>query len=292
MTSGTVGATVPSPPWPVSLLAPRDAPLATAPRAAAVDPEAVPYAAGDGPVGVLLCHGFTGSPRSMRPWAEALVAQGYTAVVPRLPGHGTSWREMNLTTWQDWYGCVAAACEELLARCETVVVGGLSMGGALALRLGIEFGDRVSGLVLVNPAVTSADRRLAALPVLRFLTASIAGIADDIAKPGVEEGGYDRTPLHALASMTELWRDVGGRLGEVRQPVLLFTSDVDHVVDPSSADLIVHRITRAAVTHRRLTRSHHVATLDFDAELIFAESASFVGRLAAERQATAGSVTP
>ena len=62
-----------------------------------------PYAADGGPTGVLLLHGFTGSPKSMTPWGQRMAAEGHTVRVPRLPGHGTKWQDMNLTRWEDWY---------------------------------------------------------------------------------------------------------------------------------------------------------------------------------------------
>ncbi len=86
-------------------------------------------------VGVLLSHGFTGSPASMRPWGECLAERGYAVEVPLLPGHGTTWQELNITTWDDWYAEVDPAFEKLAAENDAVVVGGLSMGGALVLRL-------------------------------------------------------------------------------------------------------------------------------------------------------------
>ena len=52
---------------------------------------------GSDEIGMLLCHGFTGSPQSLRPWGEHLAAEGLTVRCPRLPGHGTDWREMNRT---------------------------------------------------------------------------------------------------------------------------------------------------------------------------------------------------
>ena len=73
--------------------------------------------------------------------------------LPRLPGHGTRWQELNRTTWHDWYAEDERALLELRERCETVVVMGLSMGGTLALRLAEQHGDAVDGLVLVNPSV-------------------------------------------------------------------------------------------------------------------------------------------
>ncbi|MBV9092982.1 MAG: alpha/beta fold hydrolase, partial [Streptosporangiaceae bacterium] len=98
-------------------------------------PGAEPFDADGGPVGVLLCHGFTGSPQTLRPWAEYLAEAGLTVSLPRLPGHGTSWQDLARTTWREWYAEAEAAFGTLTARCEQVFVFGLSLGGCLALRL-------------------------------------------------------------------------------------------------------------------------------------------------------------
>jgi carboxylesterase len=230
--------------------------------------------------GVLLCHGFTGSPQSLRSWAEQLAAAGYSVELPRLPGHGTSWQEMNRTTWRDWYGCVEAALLALRAHCPTVVVAGLSMGGCLALRLAEEHPEDVAGLVLVNPAVKFEDRRLRLLPVLRRLTGSVAGIGSDIKKPATVELAYDRTPLTALASNLEMCAEVVPRLPDVRQPLLLLRSADDHVVPAGSSRLILERVASADTTEIVLQDSYHVATLDNDADRIVKESLAFISRLA------------
>lgn len=242
-------------------------------------PGAEPYAADGGDVAFLLCHGFTGCPQSLRPWAEHLAAEGFTVRLPRLPGHGTRWEEMNRTQWADWYSRVDTEFRVLRRSCRAVVVGGLSMGGALALRLAIEHGPDVAGLVLVNPAVKADDRRLAAVPVLRHLVASMPGIGSDIKKPGESELAYARTPLHALHSMLGAFRDVVRDLPEVTQPVLLLRSPQDHVVPPSSSALVLSRISATDVTEVLLEDSYHVATLDNEAQTIFDASAAFARRL-------------
>lgn len=243
------------------------------------DPAAQPYAAGDGPVGVLLVHGFTGTPQSLRPWAEHLEADGYAVSLPRLPGHGTHWRELNQTAWTDWYAHADAAFAELRGRCDQVFIAALSMGGALALRLAEQHGDDVAGLVLVNPAVNITDPRLKILPVLRHLVPSLAAIGNDVADPAAREIAYDRNPLHALHSQTKLWADVVAHLDRVTQPLLVFRSDADHVVDPSSVAILKERVASTDVEFRTLTRSFHVATLDYEADEIFAASSAFIRRL-------------
>ena len=114
-----------------------------------VMPGAEPFFHAGGSTGVLLCHGFTSTPQSMRPWADYLVNAGLTVSLPRLPGHGTTWQELGRTRWEDWYGEVDRAYEELRGQASEVFVMGLSIGGCLALRLAELRGDAVAGLVIV-----------------------------------------------------------------------------------------------------------------------------------------------
>ena len=259
-------------------LTPASAELDAAPHPAAVHPDAEAYAGGSGSVGVLLCHGFSGVTKSMMPWARHLESAGFRVSVPRLAGHGTSWQELNLTTWEDWYAGVEEAFTALAAECDQVFLAGLSMGGAMSLRLAEQFGTGVSGLVLVNPVINITDPRMRILRVLKLLP-SLGGITNDIAKPGQDEGGYDRLPLRALYSQTFLWAAVKADLAKVTQPLLVYRSVVDHVVDPSSVKLIREEVRSADQSYVELTRSYHVATLDYDADEIFDGSVAFIQRL-------------
>ncbi len=245
----------------------------------AVAPHATPFSADGGPVGVLLVHGFTGSPSSMTPWARHLAEAGLTVRVPRLPGHGTSWQQLNRTRWQDWYAEAEVAFTELRARCSQVIVAGLSMGGTIVLRLAEEYGRQVAGVIVVNPFLQLTDPRLLALPVLHRLVPSLAAIGNDIKKPGVDEHSYPRTPLTALHSNVAFGKLVRDHLPKVTQPLLMFRSTVDHVVDPKSGNLLLRRVSSRDMAEIRLTDSYHVATLDNDAPTIFAESLKFIERV-------------
>lgn len=242
-------------------------------------PHAEPFSTAGGRTGVLLLHGFTGSPASMRPWAEHLAGEGLAVEAPRLPGHGTTWQEMNQTRWTDWYAEASRGLDTLLGSCDEVFAAGLSMGGCLALRLAEERGDDVAGLLLVNPSVASTSKQLAVVPVVKRLVGSVKGIGNDIKKAGGDEYGYDRTPLKALDSLRALWRVTRDDLPKVTAPVLLFRSVEDHVVEPLSAQLIVQRVSSRDVSERVLDDSYHVATLDNDAPTIFTESSDFVRKL-------------
>lgn len=253
----------------------------------AVDPHATPLSVAARPdltggrrVGVLLSHGFTGSPFSMKPWGEFLAERGYAVEVPRLPGHGTTWQELNRTGWSDWYAEVSRTYDQLRADNDVVVACGLSMGGALVLRLAADHPDGLAGVVVVNPAVSTLRKDVLALPVLKHVVPAFPAIANDIKKPGTDEHAYPKTPLKAAASMMAAWKHLVPDLGRISAPLLYFRSTVDHVVDDSSEPLITRGVT-GEVTVRRLEDSYHVATIDNDAPTIFEESAQFIEKVSA-----------
>jgi carboxylesterase len=246
-----------------------------------IQPGAEEFRATGGRTAVLVLHGFTGSPRSVRPWAEGFAGAGFTVHAPRLPGHGTSWQELNRTRWQDWCAVAEAALSRLRADGNEVVVAGLSAGGGLAVRLAQTRPDDVRGVVVVNPSVRGDDPMLRLLPVVRWVLPSVGAIGDDIARPGVSEGAYPRTPLHAAWSLTRMWRAVRADLDRVHAPLLVFVSAVDNVVPRVSTTTLVSGVASADVTVVELSRSRHVATLDYEADLVVARSVDFVRRVAA-----------
>jgi carboxylesterase len=239
-------------------------------------PGAEPFAADGGTIGVVLSHGFTGTTQSLRPWAEHLAAAGCTVRLPRLPGHGTNWRELNATRWTDWYAEIERAYVEVATQCDHVFVGGLSMGGALVTRLAEEKGDAISGLVLVNPSYAT-ERRLA--PLAKYLAPIVKSqpaIGNDIKRTGPVELAYDRTPVAAFASLQQLWKITLADLARISAPILMFRSRVDHVVEPRSGRLLVAGATSTTVREIVLEDSYHVATLDNDAQTIFDTTWTFI----------------
>jgi carboxylesterase len=239
-------------------------------------PGAEPFSADRGPIGVVLSHGFTGSPQSLRPWAEHLAAAGCTVRLPRLPGHGTTWREMNMTRWTDWYAEVERAYSDVAARCEYVFAGGLSMGAALVTRLAEQKGAAIAGLILVNPAYATQRRFAGLAKYLAPVIKSQPAIGNDIKKAGPVELAYDRTPIAAFASLQELWKVTLADLALVTAPIVMFRSRVDHVVEPLSGQLLRAGATSTTVREVILEDSYHVATLDNDAQRIVEQSVEFI----------------
>ena len=246
-----------------------------------IDDIASSFGTDTGDVGVLFLHGFTGSPASLRPWAERTAEAGYRVSLPLLPGHGTIWQELAVTSWQDWYDCADREYRRLRESCDQVFVAGLSMGGALALRIAQHHPD-VAGLMLVNPAVLHAEPRQYLVPLLRHLVPAVKGIGNDINKPGQDEHSYDTAPVNAVHEMHRLWADVRSTLDLVTCPLVLFRSLTDHVVPAASSAVVLRQVSSADLTEHALPRSFHVATLDHDADTIVAESLAFLSRVSGQ----------
>jgi carboxylesterase len=260
--------------------------------AAPVDPALVapmssparPELTGGRRIGVLVQHGFTGSPASMRPWAEDLAARGYAVEMPLLPGHGTRWQDMNKVTWADWTSTVEGAFDKLAAENDAVVAVGLSLGGALVLRLAADREEELAGVVLVNAAVDTLRKDAVLLPFLKHVVPAFPGIRNDIKKPGVDEIAYPVIPLKAAAEMSAGWSDLRRDLPRITVPVLYFRSQEDHVADISSSRAINAGLSSKDFEERVLENSYHVATIDNDAPRIFAESAEFIERVTAQQE--------
>lgn len=237
-----------------------------------------PASFSQGPTGVLVLHGFTGSPQSMRPLALRFAEAGHSVELPLLPGHGTKVEDMLPTRFDDWYGVAAAKYAELDARCERVVVVGLSMGGTLATALAVEHDP--AGMVVINPQITPPPESV--IEVVQGLAdegvTTIPAIGGDIAKEGTEELAYAATPVQPLLSFIDRCRTLVEELYAVTCPVLLFTSPQDHVVDPVSSDVLAESV-KGPVERVTLGRSFHVATLDHDAKLIEDRALAFVAEL-------------
>ena len=244
-----------------------------------IRPGCEPFAFDGGSTGVLLLHGYSGSPASLRPMGEWLAGKGYSVACPRLPGHGTDWRELADISWQEIAEEADRALKELSSRCEVVVVAGLSVGGLLAFHLAAHHAPPVvAGVVAVNPYVRNPI--FAFLPLVRRIRRRVKGVINDIKREGQDELGYEYLPVAGIAQLSRLMAEVQRELPAVTCPVRVFLSDVDHVVPKGTVRWAFTRLGAEDKELIELHDSYHVATLDNDAEAIFEGTDAFVERVA------------
>jgi len=237
---------------------------------------AEPWGSEGDQTGVLFVHGFTGTPQSMRYWAEGVAGEGRTVLLPRLPGHGTTVEDMQNTTSADWVGEAEMSLRGLSERCHTIFVCGLSMGGTITLDLASRFRDRIAGIVLVNATVFTKDPRAKLAPLLGRFPLLLKAVGNDVADPNSEELAYSKVPTKAAASFLKYQEGVKRRLPDIRCPALIFSSKQDHIVHPSNGPYILDHIATSDKELVPLERSYHVATIDYDKDVIVDRTNAFI----------------
>jgi carboxylesterase len=244
--------------------------------------DAAPFALGEGTRGVLLVHGFTGSPFEMRLLGEELARRGFAVEGPLLAGHGARTRDMRRAGWHDWMRTAGEALDRLRARVNNrpVAIAGLSMGALITLELARTRRDEIACIACLSPAfwlrpeAEAFSQFVARIPFLRYMALpKLAG--SDIRDPEMRKRngiaqGRAAMPLPSLASLIAFQQHLRDKLGEVRAPVLLMHSENDHTVPIACMDAVAHRLVNAPVRTVRLSEPYHVITLDVGKEQVFA----------------------
>ena len=226
--------------------------------------------------GVLVSHGFTGTPQSVRPLGEALARTGFTVAGPRLAGHGTSVKDMAKSTAEDWISSLEEDFAWLRERTDGIYVTGLSMGGTLALYMAAVHPEFVRGVLPINACVSLDNPDLARLAFDPKAPDTVPGIGSDIKADGVEELAYDEMPVPAIREIMTLMRVTDDLLPTITVPAVIFQSLEDHVVPPENGTYIQEHLGSTYKQLIRLENSYHVATLDNDADLIAERIVRFI----------------
>jgi len=242
---------------------------------------------GDGAVGVVLQHGFTGSPWEVRYLGERLAAAGISVVGPLLPGHGTHVADLDATRWQDWVDHVESAIDRLAKRCDRVAIVGQSLGGLLALYAASRKGELTCVASLAAPlwleGLSGRVARWAARGKVPFKAIPKFG-GSDVLDPvsRAENPCYPAIPMKALGQLVEFMTVVDASLARVTQPTLVIHARQDHTAPVACADRIAEA-TRAERV-RILPRSYHLIAVDVERDVVAAEVIEFVRKHSVENR--------
>jgi carboxylesterase len=241
---------------------------------------------GDSAVGVVLIHGFTGTPYEVRYLGDRLATAGYFVKAPRLPGHGTRLEDLDATTWQDWVAHIDHAVDELRTRCPRIALVGQSLGGLLSLYVasrrphrgdaGIECVASLAAPLWLEGLSARVGRWAAAgkMPVKTIPKFGGSDILD--ARSRAENPCYPAIPMKALGQLMAFMDVVNGSLARVTQPTLVLHARQDHTAPVACASRIAEA-TRA-VRLRILPRSYHLIAVDVERDIVAAEVVAFLNK--------------
>ncbi len=237
-----------------------------------------PFYYSGGKTGILLIHGFTGTPSELRPMGQYFMERGYTVYAPLLAGHGTSPEDMLKTGWQDWWESVLVAYERFRKeKLEKIFVAGLSMGGSLSLYLAAQ--KPVNGVISMCTPVWIRDKRAMIVDLVRFFMPY--KVRRSQKPPEIEQHlvPYDRTPLKCVGSLNRLIRQVRNAMPRVQAPTLIVQACRDETVLPESADYIYKNISSREKYLSWYENSSHLITLDRERKKLFQEVEEFIQKV-------------
>ena len=253
-----------------------------------------------GRTGVLLVHGLGGTPIEMRYVALALSRAGYTVSVPQLAGHCATEAELKYSHWQDWYGSIDRALDDLRKTCDTVVVGGLSAGAILALHLAANRPKDVQGVACLAPTIWlngwgvpwyAAFFRLVHSKtfanLISFTEVEPFGIKDKRMREMVVEAlhsgdasqaGVYSTPGGPMLEFRWLVKIVKKQLSSIKQPALVLHPREDDRADLANA-FHLQRNLGGPVDVTVLDDCYHIVTIDKQRDIVAERTVAFVDRL-------------
>lgn len=208
---------------------------------------------------LVLVHGYMAAPLEVRAMADYFVERGYAVYGVRLKGHGTSPEDLARAPWRQWYDSVNRGYAVARSLSDAVVLGGFSMGGALALLAAARKRDRIRAvfsicapLELRNYFARHASSVVAMNNLLNRLWGSPAPwyVENDAENKHIN---YARNPLTGVKELGELVRLMAAELPAITVPALVLQADGDPIVHPDSARRIFERV---GSPHKELTFFH------------------------------------
>ncbi|WP_045521941.1 alpha/beta hydrolase [Neobacillus niacini] len=227
-------------------------------------------------IGILISHGFVGTPQSVRYLGEYLATKGFSVYGVRLSGHGTHYEDMERCSYQDWIQSLEDGYSFLQKHCRDIFVIGQSMGGTLTLNLANKYKD-IKGIMLINAAIKSIPN------MEKYKNKQNPPFVNegepDIKDKNVHEITYTKAPVRSINQLFALMAETRDKLPAVSCPVLAFRSKEDHVVPPENTNYILSNIQSEIIEVVPLYNSYHVASMDYEKEFIAEQCSFFINKL-------------
>ncbi len=225
--------------------------------------------------GVIVVHGYTGTPAEMRPLADYVHEQGYTVLGVRLKGHGTDYKELETTTWEEWYSSLTEGIERLSKDCDKIYVVGLSMGALLTLKAATEF--PVEKIVVMAPPIFVCDWRASYAWFFKYFIKTLKKHKKIYPAGEKYDLSYDVLPAKPLPSLFKLAKLCREKyISKINIPTLIVQSQVEHTVKPKSAQFVYDHLKPKLRKLIWVYNSSHIVTLDNDRKMIFEDVVKFL----------------
>ncbi len=221
------------------------------------------------PLGVLVLHGFTSSIKTVDILHPYLKQEDISHIIPLLRGHGSNYRDLIGVKYQDWYNDALNSMQELLKYpgIERVIIVGLSMGGLVALELGMDFPELIDSVVTIAAAIKEVNPLALLTPILakifKFWPSPNSFNDPELAK---ECKNYKKFPTDSFASLHKNAKRIKKRLKDFNLPILILHSKKDSIISPKSAKIIYEKISSKEKEIKWFYKTNHEMLQDLERE--------------------------
>lgn len=228
---------------------------------------------------VLLLHGFTSHSNDVRMMGRFLQKHGYTCYAPIYSGHGVPPEELLKSSPADWWEDVQNAYNYLKELgYEEIAVGGLSLGGALSLKLG--YSVPIKGIFPMCAPVRLRSRNYLYKSVLEFARTYKKMEGKTPEQIEAEVAAFDNERLQELLTENKLFvDDIANNLDLIYAPIFVIQASLDMMVDPESANIIYESVSSNEKYIKWYKESGHVITVDKEKNQLHEDILEFLNSL-------------
>ena len=260
-------------------------------------PTAEPFFYSGNEIGCLLVHGFTDSPKEMRPLGEYLNQQGYSVLGVRITGHATTIENLRRTRGQDFIASVEDGYHFLKSNSniKKIFVIGHSMGAGLTLFVSSYL--PVDGVVVLAPGyrLSKPGKINEYLEAIRLYRLSLKRkkmarkLKNNLPgwywyKPELSKGyvKYNQKPIRCNLQLIKLGNQMPFIAPKVTSPILFMGSLKDSIVAPESLEKLFDSIGSKDKSLFWLENSSHMLPVDGEREIVFQQINQFIQKIVKE----------
>ena len=236
----------------------------------------------DSKIGCYLIHGFTSTTYEVRDLAHLLAANGYRVVAENLPGHGTTVDDCNRVKYTDWLTHTEQGFAKLYSECDSVFVGGVSMGSLLAINLSQMF--PVAGLITAAPLIEFLHRLKT-----KYLNPFMCMFISKLTKGGrypknvrdtYKFYGYNYYPMRAINQVQKMTDLVRENIHKIKSPILIQFAENDVTLPPSNAKIIRDSVSSENIWYSGYKKTtHNMWDNDLEKDVIHQEVLHFMNSI-------------
>jgi carboxylesterase len=232
-------------------------------------------------IGILLLHGWSSPPDEFLSLAKYLNSFGYTVSAPLLRGHGTKPEDLLGVTWQDWLKDSQKALAELKKQNLRIFVGGISMGGNLAMLLSQD--ESIAGIITMGASVRFRFQILVKISL--FFMGLTKTYRRKYYPPWVRKrmgnrNVYSYYPIESAKEVIRLAEYTKKNLERIEKPILIMQSTSDHLVSRKSPRTIYRGVKSQIKEIFWAENAYHVFINGENKERVFDKIKEFITRIA------------